>query len=554
MKKNSHRIRLGIVAFFFIVILLVLIWRMLDLMVLNRQFLRGQGNARSLRVVDIPAYRGMISDREGAALAISTPVQSLWVNPKGFQPSDIQLKKLSVLLGESPEQLSKHVKSLNTRGFIYLHRQLTPMIAKKIAKLNIPGVHFQEEFKRYYPEADSTAQLIGFTNIDDNGIEGLELAYQHWLVGFSGKKRVLKDRTGRVIEELDILSPPQPGHALQLSIDRRIQFFAYHELKNTLEKFGAKSGTVVVLDAKTGEALAIANSPSFNPNARSHYTLDSYRNKAFTDTFEPGSVMKPFSIASAMDTGRFTPATIIDTRPSWMIVHGHTIRDVHNYGVLDVTGVLRYSSNVGVTKMVLTSPPEQLIDLLMRSGIGQRTESGYPGESEGAIVRAKDANPFVLATLSFGYGMSVTAAQMAKSYSVFANHGRLLPINLLHNENQQPVQGVQVLNSTTADQILSMLEAVVKDGTGKSAQVPGFRVAGKTGTARVAGKNGYAERRYIGSFIGIAPVSNPRLIVAVFIHEPTKGGYYGAAVAAPLFAKVMGMALRILDVQPDQTT
>lgn len=551
MKKTSHQIRLFVVAFFFIVILLVLIWRMLDLMVLNRQFLRGQGNARSLRVVSIPAYRGMISDREGAALAISTPVQSLWVNPKSFQPNDVQLKKLSNFLGESPKQLSKHVKSLNTRGFIYLHRQLTPMVAKKIAALNIPGVHFQEEFKRYYPEADSTAQLIGFTNIDDNGIEGLELAYQHWLVGFSGKKRVVKDRTGRVIEELDMISAPQPGHALQLSIDRRIQFFAYHELKNTLDKFGAKSGTVVVLDTKTGEVLAIANSPSFNPNARSHYTLDSYRNKAFTDTFEPGSVMKPFSIASAMDTGRFTPTTIIDTRPSWMIVHGHTIRDVHNYGVLDVTGVLRYSSNVGVTKMVLTSPPEQLIDLLMRSGIGQRTESGYPGESEGAIVRAKDANPFVLATLSFGYGMSVTAAQVAKSYLVFANHGRLLPINLLHNEQQKPVEGVQVINPKTADQILAMLEAVVNDGTGKAAQVPGFRVAGKTGTARVAGKNGYAERRYIGSFIGIAPVSDPRLIVAVFIHEPTKGGYYGAAVAAPLFSKVMGMALRILDVKPD---
>lgn len=554
MKKTAHRARLFVVASFFIMLLGILIWRMLDLMVLDRQFLRGQGNARSLRVVDIPAYRGMITDREGVAVAVSTPVQSLWVNPKVFKPTPTQLKQLSALLNETPNQISKHVKALHKRGFVYLHRQMTPMLAKEIEALKIPGVHFQEEFKRYYPEADSTAQLIGFTNVDDNGIEGLELAYQHWLVGFSGKKRVLKDRTGRIIEELDLISHSQPGHSLQLSIDRRIQFFAYHELQNTIEKFGAKSGSVVVLDTKTGEVLAIANSPSFNPNARSRYTLDSYRNKALTDTFEPGSVMKPFSIASALDTGRFTPETIIDTRPSWMIVHGHTIRDVHNYGVLDVTGVLRYSSNVGVTKMVLTSPPEQLIDLLMRSGIGQRTESGYPGESEGAIVRAKDANPFVLATLSFGYGMSVTAAQLAKSYLVFANQGRLLPISLLHNENQQAVEGVQIMNPKTANQILMMLEAVVNDGTGKSAQVPGYRVAGKTGTARVAGKRGYSERRYIGSFIGIAPVSNPRLIVAVIIHEPSKGGYYGAAVAAPLFAKVMTMALRILDVQPDQPT
>ena len=554
MKKTAHRARLFVVASFFIMLLGILIWRMLDLMVFDRQFLRGQGNARSLRVVDIPAYRGMITDREGVALAVSTPVQSLWVNPKVFKPTPSQLKQLSALLDETPKQISMHIKAMHKRGFVYLRRQMTPMQAKEIDALKIPGVHFQEEFKRYYPEADSTAQLIGFTNVDDNGIEGLELAYQHWLVGFSGKKRVLKDRTGRIIEELDLISHSQPGHSLQLSIDRRIQFFAYHELQNTIEKFGAKSGSVVVLDTKTGEVLAIANSPSFNPNARSRYTLDSYRNKALTDTFEPGSVMKPFSIASALDTGRFTPETIIDTRPSWMIVHGHTIRDVHNYGVLDVTGVLRYSSNVGVTKMVLTSPPEQLIDLLMRAGIGQRTESGYPGESEGAIVRAKDANPFVLATLSFGYGMSVTAAQLAKSYLVFANQGRLLPISLLHNENQQAVEGVQIMNPKTANQILMMLEAVVNDGTGKSAQVPGYRVAGKTGTARVAGKRGYSERRYIGSFIGIAPVSNPRLIVAVIINEPSKGGYYGAAVAAPLFAKVMTMALRILDVQPDQPT
>ena len=554
MKKTAHRARLFVVASFFIMLLGILIWRMLDLMVFDRQFLRGQGNARSLRVVDIPAYRGMITDREGVALAVSTPVQSLWVNPKVFKPTPSQLKQLSALLDETPKQISMHIKAMHKRGFVYLRRQMTPMQAKEIDALKIPGVHFQEEFKRYYPEADSTAQLIGFTNVDDNGIEGLELAYQHWLVGFSGKKRVLKDRTGRIIEELDLISHSQPGHSLQLSIDRRIQFFAYHELQNTIEKFGAKSGSVVVLDTKTGEVLAIANSPSFNPNARSRYTLDSYRNKALTDTFEPGSVMKPFSIASALDTGRFTPETIIDTRPSWMIVHGHTIRDVHNYGVLDVTGVLRYSSNVGVTKMVLTSPPEQLIDLLMRAGIGQRTESGYPGESEGAILRAKDANPFVLATLSFGYGMSVTAAQLAKSYLVFANQGRLLPISLLHNENQQAVEGVQIMNPKTANQILMMLEAVVNDGTGKSAQVPGYRVAGKTGTARVAGKRGYSERRYIGSFIGIAPVSNPRLIVAVIINEPSKGGYYGPAVAAPLFAKVMTMALRILDVQPDQPT
>jgi cell division protein FtsI (penicillin-binding protein 3) len=550
MNNHSHLIRLWGIAGFFVLILATLVWRMLDLMVIDRSFLQHQGNARSLRLVDIPAYRGNIIDREGAVLAVSTPVQSIWINPKVFAPTKTQLANLARLLGTSSEQLSLRAKG--GRGFVYLQRQIPPMLAKKIKKLAIPGLNFQEEFKRYYPEADSTAQLLGFTNIDDNGIEGLELAYQHWLVGYSGQKRVVKDRTGRIVEELDRVRAPQPGHTLQLSIDRRIQFFAYHELKNTLEKFDAKSGSVVVLDTQTGEVLAIANSPSFNPNARSHYSLDRYRNKAITDTFEPGSVIKPFSIASALDGGQFTPTTIIDTRPSWMSVNGHTIRDVHNYGVLDVTGVLRYSSNVGVTKMVLTQPPEQLIGLLQRAGIGQRTESGYPGEGEGAIVKIKDANPFVLATLSFGYGMSVSALQLAKSYLIFANQGQLLPISLLHSDSSQPVQGVPVMNPKTANQVLSMLEAVVNDGTGKSADVPGYRIAGKTGTARVAGKKGYEEKRYISSFVGIAPVSHPRLIVAVFIHEPTKGGYYGAAVAGPLFSKVMTAALRILDVSPDK--
>ena len=428
------------------------------------------------------------------------------------------------------------------------------MLAKQIEELKIPGLHFQEEFKRYYPQGESASQLLGFTNVDDNGLEGLELAYQQWLMGVSGLRRVVKDRMGHVIEELDSVREPRPGHDLRLSIDRRIQYFAYHELQDTITKFGAKSGSVVVLDAQNGEILAVANAPSFNPNARSHYTLDSYRNKAITDTFEPGSVMKVFSIASALESGVVTPTTVIDTRPSWMVVHGHVIRDIHNYGVLDVTGVLQRSSNIGVTKMVLSSPPEQLIGVLTRSGIGQRTESGYPGESDGSIVKVADANPFVLATLAFGYGMSVTALQLAKGYLIFANQGKLLPVTLLHYD-KKPGETVQVISAETASKVLAMMEAVVEaDGTGKMAQIPGYRVAGKTGTARIAGKQGYEANRHISSFVGIAPASRPRLIVAVVIHEPTRLGYYGGAVAAPLFAKVMTVALRILDVQPDQST
>ncbi|KTC66105.1 transpeptidase involved in septal peptidoglycan synthesis (penicillin-binding protein 3) (plasmid) [Legionella adelaidensis] len=553
MKIKGHQARLLVVASFFLLLLGILIWRMHDLTVLNRQFLQGQGDARSLRIIDIPAYRGMITDREGAPLAVSTPVKSLWINPKTFTASKKQLKELAELLKTTPQQITKHIDSAKTREFIYLQRQVPPTVAKQIEALDIPGLNFQQEFKRYYPQGECTAQLVGFTNVDDNGIEGMELAYQTWLKGESGKKKVVKDRLGQVIEELGVIKEPRPGNELKLSIDRRIQYFAYHELQDTVTKYAAKSGSVVVLDTQTGEILAIANSPSFNPNVRNRYDLDSYRNKAITDAFEPGSVIKPFSIASALESGQFTPNTIIDTNPSRMLVHGHIIRDIHNYGVLDVTGVLQRSSNVGVTKMVLASPPEQLIGLYTRAGIGQRTESGYPGESEGSLINIKDANPFVQATLGFGYGLSVTALQLAKSYLIFANQGKLIPISLIHYP--KPVEASEVIKAETANQVLTMMEAVVEaDGTGKQARVPGYRIAGKTGTARIAGKQGYEANRHIASFVGIAPVSNPRLIVAVIIQEPSKLGYYGGAVAAPLFSKVMGVALRMLDVQPDNPT
>lgn len=553
MNNKGHRLRLIIIALFFSLLLLALVSRITDLTIIHRQFLKGQGDARSLRVVDIPAYRGMITDRQGAPLAVSTPVQSLWVNPQEFKPNKKQLQALANLLKIKVTDLKAKLANAGGREFVYLQRQLPPPFVKQVEQLKIPGLNFQQEFKRFYPEADSTAQLLGFTNIDDVGIEGLELAYQDWLMGVPGKKRVLKDRTGRVIEELGIIKEPRPGHDLVLSIDRRIQYLAYHELNNTLEKFAAKSGSVVVLDSQTGEILATANAPSFNPNARGRYTRDSYRNKAITDLFEPGSVMKPFSIASALASGLVTPETIIDTRPSRMMVHGHIIRDIHNYGVLDVTGVLQHSSNVGVTKMILLSPPEQLIGLLLRSGFGQRTESGYPGESDGNIVKAKDANPFVLATISFGYGLSVTPLQLAKAYLIFANQGKLHPVTLLHHDETEMSE--RVLDEKTANQVLAMLEAVLgNQGTGKLARVSGYRVAGKTGTSQIAGKNGYDVHRHIASFAGIAPVSNPRLVVVVVIHEPTRNGYYAAGVAAPLFAQVMSGALRILDVPPDKTT
>ncbi|WP_454785163.1 peptidoglycan D,D-transpeptidase FtsI family protein [Legionella sp. WA2024007413] len=553
MKNSTHLNRLIVVSTFFSLVLFILIWRMVDLTVLHRQFLQGQGNARSLRVVDIPAHRGMIMDRNGTPLAISTPVESVWVNPKEFSPDKEQFMSLAEYLSLTPQQLSRKIVDAEKKEleFLYLQRQLPPPLAKKIKTLKIPGVNFQKEFKRYYPDSDSISQLIGFTNVDDQGLEGIELAYQDWLKGVVGKKRVIKDRLGRIIEELGVIKQPRPGRDMALSIDRRLQYLAYSELNKTVEEFAAKSGSVVVVDTENGEILAMANVPSYNPNSRGHYDKDTYRNRAVTDTFEPGSVIKTFSIASALETGLFTPSTIIDTNPSWMSVQGRTVRDIHNYGVLDVTGVLQHSSNVGVTKMVLASPPEQLIGLLQRCGFGQRTESTYPGESEGGIVSVKDAKPFVLATLSFGYGLSVTALQLAKANMVFANQGKLIPVTLLHND--PPTPGVQVMKPETAQQVLSMMEAVLgKDGTGKAARVPGYRVAGKTGTARVAGKDGYKDRKYTASFIGIAPVSKPKFVVVVIIHEPSRKGYYAAAVAAPLFAKVMSGALRLFNIPTDE--
>lgn len=551
IKKSNHRARLITVSTFFCVLLVILLWRMLDLTVLHRKFLQGQGNARSLRIVDIPAYRGMITDRHGVPLAISTPVQSVWVNPKEFSPDKEQFMQLAEYLNLSPKELSRKIVHAESRGFLYLQRQLPPPLSKKIEALKIPGVNLQQEFKRYYPESDSISQLLGFTNIDDKGLEGIELAYQDWLMGIVGKKRVTKDRMGRVIEDLGVVKEPRPGHDLHLSIDRRLQYLAYSELYKTVEEFNAKSGSVVVVDTQNGEILAIANYPSYNPNSRGQYDKASYRNLALTDTFEPGSVMKPFSIASALETGLFTPETIIDTNPSWMTVNGKVVRDIHNYGVLDVTGVLQHSSNIGVTKMALASPPEQLIGLLQRSGFGQKTETVYPGESDGSIIKVKEATPFVLATLSFGYGISSTAIQLAKASMIFANQGKLIPVTLIHND--KPTSSDQVIQPKTANQVLRMMEAVM-DATGKSARVPGYRVAGKTGTARVAGKNGYKDRKYTSSFMGIAPVSNPKFVVVVIIHEPSRKGYYAAAVAAPLFSKVMAGALRLFNVPTDDPT
>ena len=533
-------------------LLSVLIWRMIDLTIYDRGFLEKQGNARSLRMVSIPAYRGMITDRNGSPLAVSTQVEAVWINPHEVSLNNPFLPELAQDL-DMPLEVLKSKINIKNREFIYLKRGLDPMIAESIRVLKIPGVHLQKEFKRYYPDGEVTSQLVGFTNIDDQGQEGLELAYNSWLRGEPGEKRVLKDLLGHTIADVKHIKEPKPGKNLALSIDRRIQYAAYRELKKAVSKLKARSGSVVVLDSKTGEVLAMVNQPSYNPNNRSEISAARIRNRALTDMFEPGSVMKAFSVASALDSGQYTPQTEVDIGRGYMGVGRHSVSDEHTHGIISVTEILQKSSNVGVTKMTLSLPPEQLPNFLHRTAFGQSTNTGFPGESSGLLPVRPVWRPFVLATLAFGYGLSVTPAQLARGYAIFANHGELLPISLLRTNKSAP-QGQTVMNAKAADAMLLMLESVVNGGTASLAKVQGYRVAGKTGTSRIAGKSGYEKNHHIATFAGVAPVSNPRLIVIVMVDDPKLGGlsYYAATAAAPVFSHIMERSLRILDVPPDE--
>lgn len=550
--EQGSRWRFALVLSGLILLFGLLLWRAFDLMVLDRAFLLSQGNARSVRDVSIPAYRGMIVDRHGSALAVSTPVMAVWVHPGTFQLDHPQVSRLATLLQSPKSYLLKRINDNRYRQFLYLKRGVEPQLAEKIKQLALPGVFLQKEYKRFYPLGQALSQVLGFTNVDDQGLEGLELMFNEHLAGANGKKRVIKDRLGRVIDEIAVIQAPIEGHDLKLSIDKQIQYVAFRELKTAIEQAKASMGSIVVLSAKTGEILAMANYPSFNPNQPLTRRDNRFKNNAVTDVFEPGSVMKPFSVASALDSGLFTPNTLIDARSSWMKVDDNLIRDIRPYGVLSVTQVLQKSSNVGVTKMVLASPVGQLVGLFRRIGFGQVSGSGFPGESSGVLEDKLNASPFVIATLGFGYGLSVTTLQLAKAYAVIANEGKALPATLLRFGNHS-AKPTQVLNKNIAADVLSMLEAVVdKNGTGKRAQVDGYRVAGKTGTSRVATQKGYDKNKHIATFVGIAPVSNPALVIAVMVREPTLGSHYGGVVAAPIFSKVMEQALRILGIAPDK--
>ncbi len=527
-----------------------LIWRMVYLMVLNRDFLLNQSNARVLRVIDIPAYRGMVVDRNGKPLAVSTPVDSVWINPTQFSADPQDLTELCRLLGISLIDLQQRLQQDPEREFMYLKRRINPALAAQVKGLSIPGVYLQREYRRYYPEGEIAAHIVGFTNIDDQGQEGLELAYNEWLRGVPGKKQVIKDRLGHIIANVKVLKEPQPGHDLTLSIDRRIQYLAYRELKEAVEKYKAASGSVIVVDVKTGEVLAMVNQPSYNPNNRPQEHDGRYRNRAITDVFEPGSTAKAFSVANAFMYGNFTPETPVNTSPGWMTVEGKVVRDIHNNGAIDVTRVLQKSSNIGVTKLTLAVPPNTLWNTLHRLGFGQPTAVNFPGESSGFLPFHKNWHPFTLATLSFGYGFSVTNLQLVQAYTILAAHGIKRPLSLLKTD--APKVGEQIIEAKIARQVLKMLETVVEEGGGAiRANVPGYIVAGKTGTVRIVGPHGYDPRRHIGFFVGVAPAANPRLAISVMINDPQSGGYYGGIVAAPVFSKVMAGALRVMEVPPE---
>ncbi|NOX42209.1 MAG: penicillin-binding protein 2 [Gammaproteobacteria bacterium] len=532
--------------------MLFLAWRAIELQVLTKDFLREEGDARYLRDVSVPAHRGMITDRYGEPLAISTPINSVWVDPQIFQADYEQQIQLASKLNIKREKI-RGILSERKKGreFAYLKRHVNPEIAQQVMALGMQGVFLQQEYHRYYPKGEVTGHLIGFTDYDDNGQEGLELAYDDWLKGINGKKRVLKDRLGRMVENVESLKDSNPGKTLALSIDRRIQYLAYRELKAAVKRHGARAGSLVMLDVQSGEVLAMVNQPANNPNNRSELKDSNYRNRSVTDVIEPGSTIKPFIIAAALESNRFSSGTIVDTSPGLLRVGSNIVKDSKNFGRIDLTTIIQKSSNVGATKVALKLEPEKIWDVLSRVSFGYRSGSGFPGESSGLLTHFSSWQKIETATLAFGYGLSVTPLQLARAYSALAGDGYLRPVSFLKIEGESQTSADQVFRPETTQKVRAMLEKVVlKGGTGTQAQVWGYRVAGKTGTVKKSGIGGYADK-YVALFAGVAPASDPRIAMVVIVDEPTSEEYYGGQVAAPVFSKVASGALRLLNVAPD---
>lgn len=534
----------------------LLIWRVLSLQVLDvergHDFLQGQGDARTIRTETIPAYRGVISDRNGEPLAVSTPVASVWINPQHLAEDKDRWRELAKATGVAYQRVSEKVANNPGKGFVYLRRHMSPQDAQQVLALGIKGVHVQREYKRYYPAAEVAAHLVGFTNVDDKGQEGIELAYEPYLKGESGSKRVLKDLRGNVFRDIDEGKVARPGSDIALSIDMRLQYLAYRELKAAMTRVGAKAGSVVMLDSLTGEVLAMVNQPSFNPNNRRKLEPANLRNRAMTDMFEPGSTVKPLTVVAALESGKYRADSSVDTNPGYIRVGKKTLLDPVNYGVLDLVGILTKSSQVGTSKIALNLDEQSVWEVFSRFGLGESTGSGFPGESAGILPNRPNWRPIERVNFAFGYGLAVTPLQLAHAYSVFASGGVLRPVSLLRQDTV--AEGERVLAEQLADQLVGILERVTeKGGTATRAQVASYSVAGKTGTVhKLAKTGGYADDRYMAVFAGLAPASNPRIVTVVMIDEPHLDRYHGGESAAPVFSRVVSDALRILDVTPDK--
>ena len=549
--------RLYLVLFLMFLCVLAIGWKVSALQIVERAFLQSQGDIRTIRTVPLVANRGLILDRNGEPLAVSSPVKSIWVNPQEIGAQHSEIRRLGMELGLDSDSFVASMERNSRQEFLYIKRRLAPAEAERILALGIDGVYEQQEYQRFYPQGEVAAHLIGFSNVDDVGQEGLELSYDSWLRGVPGRRQVIKDRRGHIIEELNTIQTAQPGKNLELSIDFRLQNLAYKELKEEFITRRAKSASIVVLDVDTGEVLAMANQPSYNPHNRKNLNdFSALRNRAITDVFEPGSPIKAFTVAAALESGLYTPNTVIETSPGWMMVNGNEVQDIINYGTLDLTRVITKSSNIGATKIAFEIGPGAIRNVLERVGLGQMSGTGFPGEQGGVLPSHRRWSRIETATFSFGYGLSTTALQLAQAYSVIADGGIRKPVSLLKLDevSLQTLPREQVIDKSISHQVLAMLETVVdpkRGGSASDARVPFYKVAGKTGTVHVVGKYGYEENLHNSLFVGLVPASDPKLVIVVIVYEPKGDEHYGGQVAAPVFSRVASGAMRILNIAPD---
>ncbi len=548
MQVNSWR--LNLVRLGFILIVIGLLWRLVDIQILNNEFLRDQGDARHLRNVPVVAHRGMILDRHGEPLAISTPVHSVWLNPQVTRVDQPHLDKLAKILDVRLEDIQQKIINNASREFVYVKRRITPALSSQVQQLKIPGLALQREYKRYYPTAEVSGHVLGFTNIDDAGQEGLELAYEPTLTGVPGLKRMVRDSKGNFVGGGEQIRAAKAGQNLQLSLDLRLQYLSYNALKNAVKTHDAVAGTAVIVDVKTGEILAMANQPAFNPNNRAGLSSSDFRNRAVTDLFEPGSTVKPFTVVSGMKSGLYDLDSIINTHPGVYRVAGHAIKDFRDYGEIDLATLIQKSSNIGASKIALALKPEALWKDFASFGMGIDSGTYFPGEATGYLPDLSSWRTLDRATLAYGYGLVTNALQLARAYSVIGNDGILRDVTFIKQD--KPMPGRRVFNKDLMQTVRGFMElTILPAGTATRAAVANYRVAGKTGTVKKANAGGYTEAEYQSVFAGLIPASDPRLAMVVMIDSPSKDEYYGGAVAAPVFAEVMSGAMRLMNIAPD---